>query len=282
VSSIVILGAGDLGGALARRLAAADVVGRVSIVDDAATVAAGKALDIAQAAPIDRYATRVTGGDDLSAVVGAAVIVIADVHGPTSTEWQDDAGLGLVKRIAGLNQVAPIVCAGARQASIIERGVRELGMARTRLFGTAPEGLRAAIIGMTALEADASPADVMLSVVGRPPSDFIVSWDEASIAGRAATSVLSPPAITRLDARLPRLWPPGPTTLAGAAVRGIHAALSRSPRVLSALVAVDRTEGEHGRVVVLPITLQPSGIASLVAPSLSIRDRVRLDSVLHG
>ena len=114
MSTIVILGAGDLGGSLARRLAAADLVHRVVIVDEAANVAVGKALDIAQAAPVDRYSTSVTGTADVSAVVGAAALVIADVHGATSTEWQDEVGLALLKRVAGLNQLAPIVCAGAR------------------------------------------------------------------------------------------------------------------------------------------------------------------------
>lgn len=277
----MILGAGDLGGSLARRLAAADLVHRVVIVDEAASVAVGKALDIAQAAPVDRYSTSVTGTADVSAVVGAAALVIADVHGATSTEWQDEVGLALLKRVAGLNQLAPIVCAGAKQASLIEQGVLELGIARSRLFGTAPEGLRSAIVGLTALEANAASSDISLSLVGHPPAELIVAWDEASIAGRAATSVLTPPAITRLDGRIPRLWPPGPMTLAGAAVRAIGAALSRSPRVISALVAVERSEGRYGRAVILPVTLQPAGIVSLVAPTLSARDRVRLDSVLQ-
>lgn len=277
----MILGAGELGGAIARHLAAADLVGRVTLVDEASTVAAGKALDIAQAAPVDGYTTRVIGGGDVASVVGAAAIVIADVHGATPVEWQDEAGLALLKRVAGLNQIAPIICAGARQVSLVERGVLELGIARSRLFGTAPEGLRAAITAFTALEAGATPADICLSVVGRPPVDFIVAWDEASIAGRSAIAVLTPPAITRLDARLPRLWPPGPTTLAGAVTRAIAAALSRSPRIVSALVSVERSDGRPGRVAILPVTLYRSGIATVVTPSLSARDRVRFDSVLQ-
>lgn len=282
MSSIVIVGAGELGGALAQRLAEADLVRRVLLVDEAGGVAAGKALDIAQAAPVVGYGTHVSGTADLSVVVGARAIVIADVHGPASVEWQDEAGLALIKRIAGLNQQAPIVCAGARQASLIERGVVELGITRARLFGTAPEALRAAILAFTALEAGVAPSEIALSVVGRPPGEIIVAWDEASIAGHAATAVLTPPAITRLDARLPRLWPPGPMTLASAASRALTCALSRSPRIVTTLVAVERSEGRYGRAVMLPALLQPSGLARLVSPTLSTRDRVRLDSVLQG
>ena len=58
VATTVILGAGDLGGALARQLAAADVVSTVVLVDEAGSVAQGKALDIRQASPVDRYSTR--------------------------------------------------------------------------------------------------------------------------------------------------------------------------------------------------------------------------------
>ena len=45
MATAAILGAGEIGGALARQLAAIDVVSRIVIVDDLAGVAAGKALD---------------------------------------------------------------------------------------------------------------------------------------------------------------------------------------------------------------------------------------------
>ena len=56
--TVAILGAGDLGGALARTLASSDAVSRIVLVDDARTVAAGKALDIRQAGPIESYRHR--------------------------------------------------------------------------------------------------------------------------------------------------------------------------------------------------------------------------------
>ncbi len=123
----MILGAGEIGGALARQLAAIDVVNRIVIVDDLANVAAGKALDVAQSAPVDGYHTVLAGTADVAAVVGAAVVLVADLAASPATEWKDEAGLALIKRIAGLNQRAPIICAGAAQASLVERGVNELG-----------------------------------------------------------------------------------------------------------------------------------------------------------
>ena len=260
MSTVVILGAGEIGGALARQLAATDLVSRIVLVDDLGTIAAGKALDVAQSGPVDRYHTVMSGTSDVAAVVGAAVVVIADQAGQPGGEWQDEAGLALLKRVTGLNQVAPFLCAGAAQGGLIERGVSEAGMARTRLFGTAAEALRSA---------------------GRPPQQVIVPWDEGAIGGRSIPTVLSAAQLARLDARVARLWPPGPYALASAATRMIRTALTRGPRLHMAIVAVTREEGTPGRSAIMPVTLQPSGLASIVAPALSSRDRVRYETSLR-
>lgn len=278
--TIAILGAGEIGGALARQLAASDVASRIVLIDDQAGVAAGKALDIAQAGPVDRYSTSLSGTNDVSAVTGTAVVVVADRSGPAG-EWRGEEGLALLKRVAGLNQIAFIVCAGTEQQPLIERGVSELGVPRRRLFGSAPEALRAAVVTMTALEATAAPADISLSVLGRP-RQAIVPWDEGSIAGRSAPQVLTAAQLARLNARIARLWPPGPTTLAGAAAQMIRSALTRSPRVHIALVALTREEGTAGRSAMLPVTLTAAGIDQMVSPALSTRDRVRLESALRA
>jgi malate dehydrogenase len=277
----VILGAGEIGSAFARQLAATDLVSRIVLVDDLGTVAEGKALDVAQSGPVDRYHTVMAGTNDVAAVVGAAMIVFADRAGQPGGEWQDEAGLALLRRVAGLNQSAPLLCAGAAQSGLVERGVNELGIPRTRLFGTGAEALRSAVTAITALEANAAPSDISLSVLGRPPHQVIVPWDEAAIGGRTIPRVLSAAQLARLDARVARLWPPGPYALAAAATRIIRTAITRSPRLHMALVAVTRDEGTPGRSSMMPVTLQPSGIATVVAPALSTRDRVRYETTLR-
>lgn len=275
MATVVIVGAGEIGGAAAREIAALDLVSRVVIVDDLATVAAGKALDIAQSAPVDGCHTALSGTSDVAAVVGAAAIVLADAP-------DDERGFALLRRMAGLNQHAPVVCAGVTHASIIEKAVNEAGWSRLRVFGSAPEALRSAVVAITAAEANATPSDISLSVLGRPPQHVIVPWDEASIAGRLATHVLTAAQLARLDARIARLWPPGPYALASAAARIVRTALTRSPRVHAALVAVTRDEGMPGRSAMMPVTLEPTGIAALVPPSLSTRDRVRFETTMRA
>ncbi len=282
MATAVIIGAGDLGGALARQLAAADVVSTVVLVEESGSVAEGKALDIRQAGPVDGYSTVVTGAASLDAVIGANFILIADRSGSPGGEWQDDVAVGLLMRIAHLNQTAPVVCAGARQLTVVERGIRELGIGRARIFGSAPEALRSAVMALTALEAGCAATDISLTVLGRPPNQIIVPWEDASIAGRRATSVLTPPALTRLDARLSKLWPPGPLTLAAAGARAIGSAVMMTPRTISAFVAFAREGSALQPVGMLPVIVSPRGVDGVLAPLLSTRDRVRLETALSS
>src|SRR5688500_1007469 len=58
MTSVAIIGAGDLGGAVAQALAARDRVGRLLIVDAIAGAAAGKALDIRQSGAVSGFHTQ--------------------------------------------------------------------------------------------------------------------------------------------------------------------------------------------------------------------------------
>src|SRR5262245_52138105 len=97
MTDVAILGAGELGGALAHLLARRNIVRAIRLIDDSGRVAAGKALDIAQAGAVEGHATFVEGTTDLYAAAGGSIIVIADRAG--RGEWQGDEALGLIKSL---------------------------------------------------------------------------------------------------------------------------------------------------------------------------------------
>ncbi len=140
---VAIIGAGDLGGALAHHLARRDIVRTICLVDDKGQIASGKALDIMQAAPIESFSTRVSGAQDIVSAAGSMVFVLADRAG--AGEWQGDDGLTMIGRILGLAESPIVLCAGSAQREIVERGVRALGLRRSAIFGSAPEALAGAI-----------------------------------------------------------------------------------------------------------------------------------------
>lgn len=75
VSKITVLGAGNIGGSLAQRLAEAEVAREVALIDIIDGLPQGKALDIQESAPILGFSTRVSGTTDLSAIRGSDIVV---------------------------------------------------------------------------------------------------------------------------------------------------------------------------------------------------------------
>jgi malate dehydrogenase len=279
VTSVVVLGAGELGGEVARAVAAGGAAHRVTIVDEAGDIARGKALDIRQAGPVEGVETAVVGSADLAAVVGVAAVIVADRPGPPTAEWTGEDGLQLLARVRALNPGALVICAGATQLLLVERAIVEQGADRRRLFGSAPEALRAAMVALTTLEAACGPREVSLALLGRPPGGAFVPWPSAAIGGQRATDVLDPPAILRLDARLARLWPPGPVTLAAAAGRVVAMALTGRPGGACLFAVPERTGDHPTRGAALPASFSPAGVRVTI-PTLSPRDQVRLDGAL--
>jgi malate/lactate dehydrogenase len=280
MSSVTIIGAGSLGGAVAQALAARDHVRRVLLVDAAAGVAAGKALDIQQAGAVSGSHTRLDGTDDLSRAVGSAVCVIADRHGPPEAEWWGDDGLALLRRLVPWTENTPLIFAGASQAGLMLTARREHHIPRRLLIGSAPEAYASAMRSMVALEAACSPAEVSLSVLGLPPAGLVVPWSEAAIGGFGLERTLTPVQMSRLDARAPRLWPPGPFALGMAAARAVEAVVTAARGALSVLTVLDGEYGVRNRLGSMPALLDAGGVAGLRVPSLSTRERVQVETAL--
>jgi malate dehydrogenase len=292
MDEVAILGAGDLGGALAYVLARRDIVRRIRLIDDSGEVAAGKALDIMQASPIESFSTYVSGSPDLTTAAGASILVIADRAGSAKPaaagsgsqvsavagEWQGEPGVRLLVQLSQVARNRVVVCAGAEQRELVERGVSELGFDRERLCGSAPEALAAAIRALVALEAGGSAKDVGLTVLGVPPNHVVVPWEEATIGGRSATRVLDEPARRRLAARVAPLWPPGPYALANAAADVVAGLAGASRRTVSCFMA-PASRG-RARTIALPVRLGPSGTASIDVPALSVQAQVALDNAM--
>ena len=281
MSTVAILGAGELGGATAHALSACGSVSRVLLIDLNGQVAAGKALDIQQSGAISAFATRLDGTTDPTRVAGWSVCVVADRSGQTASEWQREDGLETVARFARDAGAAPLVFAGTAQESLLRALAREAGIPRRRLIGSAPEALVAAVRAMVAIEAGCSVTEVSLSVLGRAPRGIVVPWVEASIGGYALEKALSQAQLARVEARLPRLWPPGPYTLGRAAADVVDAIVrsSRRPRCVTAVL--EGEFGARGQVGAVPAYLGPSGIERTVVPALNTRERVQVEAALQ-
>ena len=279
MTTIGIVGAGELGGAVAHALASRDRVSRIVLFDAAGQIAAGKALDIKQAGAVEGFHTRLEGTNEIDRLIGCAACVVADRA--NAGEWGGEEGLAAIAKLARQLGNAPIVCAGTQAAPLLRALVREAGVPRRRVLGSSVEALAAAIRAVVALEARCSPAEVGLTVLGAPPAGFVVPWGEASIGGYALERVLTQVQLTRVEQRAARLWPPGPFALGLAAAVVTEAVLTSARRTCTVLAVLDGAFGVRDGVGAIPALLSTSGIVHERPPVLAGRDRVRLDVALN-
>ncbi|MGE5813944.1 MAG: hypothetical protein ACM36C_05620 [Acidobacteriota bacterium] len=272
-----VVGAGEIGGATAQAIATLDCVREVRLIEAAPGVAAGKALDIAQAGCSEGYRTSVIGAQDERSAAGAAAIVLADAFANPSREWQGEEGLALVRRIWGFveSERTVIVCAGAHGASLVRTSVRELHVSRRRIVGTAPAAFESAVRALAAVALDGAGTTVSLMVLGDVPSSPVPCWSAASVSGTPLTSRLSAAQINAIENRLPKLWPPGPYALASAAARAVEAIARGSRSELTTALALDGEMGMRNVVAALPVRLGPGGVDRIIEPELTPQELVR-------
>ena len=76
MNKIGIVGAGNVGATAAQRIAERELAREVVLLDVAEGLPQGKGLDMAEAAPVERFDTRLIGGNDPSLLSGCDLVVI--------------------------------------------------------------------------------------------------------------------------------------------------------------------------------------------------------------
>lgn len=278
MSTVAILGAGPIGAGIAHTLARRARVRDVRLIDAAAAVAAGKALDIRQTGPVEGYDTRLSGiGNPLSAV-GADVIVIADAH--ADGEWEGDKGLALIRQLVAAGASGPFVFAGTRQTWLMEAAVRELGVSADRIVGTAAAAMIAAASALAALEINGSGADVSLTVAGKPPA-VTVAWSSAVAGGSLLTGRIPAHRLLAISQQLKVLWPAGPYAIATATAPVVEGLISGTRRDTPGVTILAGEFDQRGVACLLPLTLGNGRILSRIVPSLSPQERTEVENSLR-
>lgn len=271
MSVVSILGAGDIGSATAYALARRSRVGDVRLVDTAANVAAGKALDMRQSGPIEHFDTPVSSRGDVLDAVNADLIVIADAF--VEGEWEGERGLALIKQLVRAGSKAPIVFAGPKQAWLMEAAVREAGVPANRIVGSAASAVHSGARALAALEVNGSGVDVSIAVVGRAPG-FTLGWTSATFGGSTLTGQIPPHRMAAVSETLKKIWPPKPQAIGAATAVIVEGLLSGSRRHLYATTVLEGEYGERGVATMLPLELGDRKIIRRIEPSLSSQERV--------
>jgi malate dehydrogenase len=276
---VSILGAGEIGAATAFALARRARVGDVRLVDAARDVAAGKALDMQQTGPIERFDTPLSARADVLDAVNADAIVIADAV--AEGEWSGERGLALVKQIVRAGYTGPLVFAGPSQDWLMAAAAREAGVAADRLIGTAASAAHAGVRALVALEVNGSAIDVSVAVVGRAPR-FTIGWTAAAYAGDPLSAQVPAHRLIAVAETARKLWPPKPQAIGAATAVAVERLLSGARRPTYATTVLDNEYGIRGAAVMLPLELGGRRVLRRIEPTLSGAERVEFMNVVDA
>ena len=279
MDTIAIVGAGELGAAIARRLADRDLSGRVVLVDPDEARARGKALDIRQAGPVAGSDTIVEGRGDLDGLEPPPdVVVVADPPDLADRALVPLRAADFARRLRPALGNGPLVFAGSDAACLVESAVAS-GLARQRVLGSAPIAFASAFRHRLARELGVRAPDVAAVVLGLPPDHIVVP--QAMVGGvpveRGWTVDLTRRALARLRGRAL-----GPLALAAGAAHLVAALARPRPATLPVLAVLDGEYGCRGVALAVPVRLSPEGIESVLELPLDPVDRVAFGNAVEA
>jgi malate dehydrogenase len=274
--SVAILGAGELGATLARRLAESGRCQSVVLVDADEGRAKGKALDILQSGPVEVYDTRLVGAANLDGLGALDALVVADPPDLPAAARDVAPPDSFVKSLVRATGQGVLLVASAHGAALVAAAA-QAGLPRARVLGSSPLATAGALRAGLGEALEVSARQVQLTVLGLPPDRAILPRGSATVGGLPVER-LSPLAERRvLEAVTKRA--PGPVALAVAAERVLAAVFARATSVLPSFAVLEGEYGHRHAAVAVPCRLGRGRLQGVVEVPLETVDRTAFDNL---
>ena len=289
LGKVAVLGAGNIGGSLAQRLAESDLCREVVLVDIVEGLPEGKALDIQESAPILGFSTRVTGSTSLDAIAGADVVV--ETAGLARKPGMSRSDL-LEKNAAIVRGHAQAVRANAPSAVciVVTNPVdvmtyyfrAQSGLPTARVFGESGTLDTARFRWFVADALHVAPRDVTGFVLGTHGDTMVPILSLTSVSGVPLTRLLPADRLQSIVERTKQgggeivaLLKSGSAYYAPTASQAeLVAAVARDAhRLLPAAVHLDGAFGEKDVYVGAPAVIGRSGVERVVEVELTAAER---------
>ena len=188
-NKIALIGAGQIGGTLAL-LAGLKELGDIVLFDIADGVPQGKALDLAEAAPVEGFDAKLTGASSYEGIAGADVVIVtAGVPRKPGMSRDDLIGINLkvMESVgAGIKQHAPnafVICITNPLDAMVWALQKACGLPHNRVVGMAGVLDSARFRYFLADEFNVSVEDVTAFVLGGHGDDMVPSVRYSTVAG---------------------------------------------------------------------------------------------------
>jgi len=186
---IALIGAGQIGGTLAH-LAAIKELGDIILFDIIDGVPQGKALDLAEAGPVEGFNAKLTGASDYAAIAGADVVIVT-AGVPRKPGMSRDDLLGINLKVmdavgAGLKTHAPnafVICITNPLDAMVWALQKSCGLPTNKVVGMAGVLDSARFRYFLSEELNVSVEDVTAFVLGGHGDDMVPSVRYSTVAG---------------------------------------------------------------------------------------------------
>ena len=287
-NKIALIGAGQIGGTLAL-LAGLKELGDVVLFDIADGVPQGKALDLAEAAPVEGFDAKLSGASSYEAIAGADVIIVT-AGVPRKPGMSRDDLLGINLKVmeavgAGIKQYAPdafVICITNPLDAMVWALQKACGLPANKVVGMAGVLDSARFRYFLADEFNVSVQDVTAFVLGGHGDDMVPSVRYSTVAGIPLPDLVKMGWTTqeRIDAIVKRTRGGGGEIVnllktgsafyapASSAISMAESYLKDQRRVLPCAAYLDGEYGVKGMYVGVPVILGANGVEKIVEISL--------------
>jgi len=295
-SKITIVGAGNVG-ATAAHIAATRQLGDIVLIDIVKGLAEGKALDIAEAAPVQLYDCDVVGTLDWKDTAGSDILIVTSGLPRKPGMSRDDLlakNTQIVKDVSekaakhSPESIVIIVC-NPLDAMVYAAG-KVTGFAKNKVMGMAGALDSARFCCFLAAELGVSVEEIKCVLMGGHGDDMVPLPRFTSVGGIAVTELLAEEKIAELIQRTRNggievvnlLGYSAYYAPAAGAVKMAEAILKDKKSLLSCCAYCDREYGVGGYFVGVPAVLGKSGVERVIELDLTESEQALLEkSVEH-
>src|SRR4249920_2457281 len=292
-NKVTVVGAGNVGATTAQRIAEAGLAD-VVLIDIVEGLPQGKALDLAEAAPVVGHDARVTGTNDYADTAGSDIVVVTSGIPRKPGMTRDE----LVSTNAGI--VSAVVAEAARHSpdailvvvtnpldAMCHVALKASGFPRERVLGMAGVLDSARFRTFIAEELGVSVEDTHAFVLGGHGDTMVPLSRYSTVAGVPITELLPPERVKALEdrtanggAEVVALLKTGSAFYAPAAstFEMVEAILHDRRRVLPCAVLLKGEFGVDGLFVGVPVVLGAGGLERVFEIELTPAERTAFDA----
>ena len=296
-SKIALIGAGQIGGTLAH-LAGLKKLGDIVLFDIAEGTPQGKALDLAESAPVDGFNAHLFGANSYEDIAGSDVVIVT-AGVPRKPGMSRDDLLGINLKVmesvgAGIKQHAPdafVICITNPLDAMVWALQKVSGLPQNKVVGMAGVLDSARFRYFLAQEFDVSVEDVTAFVLGGHGDDMVPSLRYSTVAGIPLPDLVKMGWTTheRLEAIVERTRKGGGEIVnllktgsafyapAASAIAMAESYLKDKRRVLPCAAQLTGQYGQKDIYVGVPVVIGANGVEKVVEVKLDEIERTMFD-----